>query len=104
MEINLDESTLKEQLRSLISDYSDCFVNPADGKLGLTDLMECKIETLPGTTPVCKYSYHLTPAMREEMDKIPKRSSQKGIIEESLEGVWTSMPFLSKSLVVDYSL
>ena len=68
------------RMRSLVSEYSDCFVNPADGRLGLTDLMECKIETLPGTTPVCKYPYCLTPAMREEVDKILKDQVKKGLI------------------------
>ena len=112
VELNLEETELdkqeKEQLRSLVAKYSDCFVNPTDGKLGLTDLMECKIKTLPGTMPVCKYPYCLAPAMRDEMDKILKDQVKKGLIEESTEGSWASPALLVKKssnrfwLVIDY--
>ena len=53
VELNLEETTLnkqeKKQLQSLVAKYSDCFVNSADCKPGLTDLTECKIETLLST-------------------------------------------------------
>ena len=61
-------------------------MNQADGKLGLTDLAECKIETLPNS----------------------KGSSKKSLIEESLEGAWASSALLVKKssggfqLVTDY--
>ncbi len=112
VQLDLEKSNLngnqKEQLNSLISEFSDCFVNPATGELGLTDLTQCKIETVPGTTPVCKYPYRLAPQMREEMDKILKDQMEKGLIEESLEGAWSSPALLVKKasggfrLVVDY--
>ena len=112
VELNLTESKLdesqKQQLQDLVAKYSDCFVNPADGKLGLTDLMECKIETVPGTTPVCKYPYRLAPHMRDAMGKILKDQVEKGLIEESTEGAWASPALLVKKssgdfrLVIDY--
>ena len=41
VELKLDNTTLddrqKDQVQSLVSEYSDCFVNPADGILSLTD-------------------------------------------------------------------
>ena len=88
--------------------YSDCFINPTDGKLGLTDLTECKIEALPGTTPVCKYPYCLVPTLRDEMDKIFKDQIKKGLIEKSTEGTFASPALLIKKsnggfwLVIDY--
>ena len=110
--MNLEETKLndqeREQLRSLVGKYLDCFVNPAYGKLGLTDLTVYKIETLPGTTPVCKYPYCLTPAMRDEMDKILKDQVKKGLIAESAEGTWASPALLVKKstgrfqLEIDY--
>ena len=112
IELDLNDSILndeqKGQLRDLVSEFSDCFVNPIDGKLGLTDLVECKIETVPGTVPVCKYPYRLAPHMREAMDKILKDQVDKGLIEESTEGAWASPALLVKKsngdfrLVIDY--
>ena len=55
---------------ALVSTISDCFANLSDSKLGITTLMDCKIETVPGTIPVCKYFYPLAPVMWEKMDKI----------------------------------
>ena len=82
VELNLEESTLneqeREQLRFLVAKYSDCFVNPADGKLGLTDLTECKIETLPGATPVCKLPLLSRPCHARRDGQNSKRPSQKG--------------------------
>ena len=76
VELNLEESNLNEgqneQLQAIVSDSFHCFVNPADGKPGLTDLKECKIKIVPGTTPMCKYPYRLTPAMRDETDNSSK--------------------------------
>ena len=112
VELNLENSELedgqKQQLQNLVSEFSDCFVNPADGKLGLTDLVECKIETVPGTVPVCKYPYRLAPHMREAMGRILEEQVDKGLIEESTEGAWASPALLVKKssgdfrLVIDY--
>ena len=87
-------------MQSLVAKYSDCFVNPADGKLGLTDLTESKIQTLPGKTPVCKYPDCLALAMRDKMDKIFKDQVKQGLIQESIEGAWASPALLVNSLVV----
>ena len=70
--------------------------------------MTCKIETLPGTTLLCQYPYHLAPAMQEEMDKILKDQIQKGLIQDSTNSTWASPALLVKKssgrfwLAIDY--
>ena len=98
----------KEQLKSLVREFSDCFVDPISKKLGRTDMIECDIETVPGASPVQKYPYRLAPAMREEMEKIIDGQLQQDLIEEAHSGAWASPALLVKKgsggfrLVVDY--
>jgi hypothetical protein len=92
---NLDESE-KTQLLDLINKYSDVFVCPPDNKLGLTDYTECKIETVPGAIPTCKYPYRLAPKMRDEMTKIVKFQEEQNLVEKTDEGPWASPALLVK--------
>ena len=81
-------------------------MNPEDGKLGLTDLVTCQIDTVPGTTPVCKYAYRVNP-MREEMGKILNSKRLKVLLKNVQQVHGPALPCWSTSsggfrLVIDY--
>ena len=96
------------KLKSLVSEFSDCFVDPITKKLGLTDLTSCKIDTFPDAVPVQKYPYRMAPSHREEMNKIVSQQLEQQLIEEAKDGAWASPALLVKKasggfrLVVDY--
>ena len=75
-DINIDLSTAdvtpeqKQQLHGLLSQFKDCFVDPVTKEIGLTDVVECKIETFPNAVPVHKYPYRMAPSHRQEIDSI----------------------------------
>jgi len=110
--VDLGDTTLnkeqKEQLITLLKKYPDCFVSPPDNKLGLTDMAECKIETLPGTEPVSKFAYRQAPQMRKAMVEIIEEQVKQNLIEESNDGAWASPALLVKKasggfrMVIDY--
>ena len=104
---NLSDSE-KGKLLELIHKYSDVFVCPPDNKIGLTDLTECRIDTVPGAVPVCKYPYRLAPKMRDIMTDIIEGQERDNLIEKTDEGPWASPALLVKKsngtfrLVIDY--
>ena len=101
-----DDELIK--LKSVVSDYTDCFVDPKTKQLGLTDVVECKIETKPDAVPVHKYPYRMPPTHREELGKIINEQLSQGLIEEEFDGPWASPALLVKKasgafrLVIDY--
>ena len=111
-DINWSQSEVSEEqlaeLKNLIKEFSDCFVDPITKKLGLTDMVECKIDIKPGSTPVQKYPYRIAPAMRETMKGILEGQLKQGLIEEANTGAWASPALLVKKgsggfrLVIDY--
>ena len=105
---NINESQ-KTALSDLIKSHSDCFVDPENKQLGLTDLIDCKIETMPDAKPVHKLPYRVNPHLRTEMDKIIQDQMKLGLIEESHDSIWASPALLIKKpggrgyrLVCDY--
>jgi len=104
---NVSESQ-RTQLRSLLYEYSDCFVDPQTKKLGLTDLVQAKITTFPDAVPVYKYPYRMAPSQRQELDKIIEQQVKQDLIEETNEGAWASPALLVKKpsggfrLVLDF--
>ena len=97
-----------DQLKQLINEYSDCFVNPKTNKLGLTDLISCSIDTYSDSKPVHKYPYRMAPSQKEEMQKMVNQQMNQGLIEETQEGAWASPALLVKKpngsfrMVIDY--
>jgi hypothetical protein len=99
----------KEKLLELLLANRNCFVDPANKKLGLTDLVQCKIDTLPDAPPVHKLPYRVNPHIREEMNQLIKAQIELGILEEAQDGAWASPALLVKKpggrgyrLVCDY--
>ncbi len=98
----------KEQLKDLINEYQDCFVGGDNKKLGLTPLMTHKIEVYPGSTPVKRYPYRMSPHMRTEMDKIIQEQLDLGVIEESKGSEYASPALLVRKannsfrMVIDF--
>ena len=77
--------------------------------MGLTDLISCKIDIVPGSKPVHKLPYRLNPHMRNEMDKVINEQRQLGLIEPATDGAWASPALLIRKaenkgypLVCDY--
>jgi hypothetical protein len=98
----------KQQLKDLVKEYSDCFVNPKTKKLGLTDLISCNIETKPGTVPQHRYPYRTAPEMREKLQETVEGQVEQGLIEETVDGAWASPALLVKKpngglrMVIDF--
>ena len=79
-----------------MSEFSDCFVDPVTKKLGLTDVISCKIDTFPNSVPVHKYPYRMPPSQRDEMNKIVNQQLSQQLIEEATDGAWASPALLVK--------
>ena len=98
----------RQQLKDLVNEFSDCFVDPVTKELGLTDMISCKIDTYPDAEPVHKYPYRLAPSQREEMENIVQQQLKQGLIEVTEDGAWASPALLVKKasggfrLVVDF--
>ena len=111
--IDLSNSNLndaqKSKLRSLINQYSDCFVDPKNNQLGCTNLLTHKIEVFPNSKPVQRLPYRTSPHMRNEMKNIIEEQLSQNVIEKTTEGDWASPAILVRKannggyrLVIDY--
>jgi len=62
IKIDLEDAKLsqseKTELVDLISEYSDCFADTKNKKLGLTDLITAKITTYPNAVPIPHGTHH----------------------------------------------
>ena len=98
----------REILTKLTTEYSDCFVNPENNKLGLTKVASHKIELKPDAKSVHKNPYRQPHHVNEEMDKIVQTQLKQGLIEETYSGEWASPALLVRKssgayrLVIDY--
>lgn len=97
----------REELHRLLDHYNDVFVGP-DGQLGLTHLINHRIEIMPEAVPVSHMPYRASPLKREAMKNAIAKQLDQGVIEKTNTGEWSSPAFLVKKsdgswrLVVDY--
>ena len=101
-------SPQKVELGRLLDNFTDVFVGP-DGMLGLTDLMEHKIQIEPNAAPLAQMPYRVSPVKRSAISDIVKEQQAQGVIERTDTGEWSSPAFLVPKpngqgwrLVVDY--
>ena len=96
------------ELKDLVDEFADCFVNPDTNELGLTNILSHHIDIQPGSKPVNKFPYRMNPQARKQMDDIVQEQLRQGLIEETFDGDWASPPLLvrkangSMRLVIDY--
>ena len=84
----------KGELKELLNEFNDCFLNPKNPKLGVTDLVTHTIETEPGVTPVQMYPNRSSPTAKKEIDKLVQKQLELGIIEQTYGGAWSSPTIL----------
>ena len=98
----------RQQMRNLVNELSQCFVDPSNNRIGVTDLLTHKIETYPGSKPVYRQPYRVSPEKRRQMDEIVEEQLSQGIIERVYDGDYASPALLVKKssgamrLVIDY--
>ena len=94
--IDLSESIFtekeKEICQEMLREHKLAFSDR--GILGCTQLVEHKIELLPGARPPQARAFHMAPPKRRELDKIIKEQLDQGILEPAEESAWTSPAFL----------
>ena len=97
----------RNRMDALLTEYCDAFVGP-DGALGCTDWDEHKINLKEGARPVQQMPFRLSPAKRENMEKVVQEQIDLGIVEPAYNGSWSSPAFLVRKssggyrLVCDY--
>ena len=98
----------KQQLKILLNQYADCFVDPNTNKLGLTNLLTHKIELVPGAKAVHRLPYRASPQIREATQRLVEEQLEQGVLEETDEGDWASPALLVRKanggmrMVIDY--
>ena len=74
VDIDLSASKLtkqqKQQVQELVNNFSDCFVDPKNKKLGFTELVTHKIRLKPNAKPVRRFPYRQSPVMRVKIEQI----------------------------------
>ena len=98
----------KETLKQLVTEFSDCFVNPADNQLGLTRHMKHKINLKADAKPLHKMPYRVAPDKRQAMENIVQEQLSQNIIEPTYDGAWASPALLVRKgpkgyrMVIDF--
>ena len=96
--LHYEESRLSKEelgkLKRLMSKHHKAFLDPNQKQIGVTNAIECKIETVPGAVPICKFPYRMAPAHKEVLDNLVEDQIKAGILEETDQGAWNSSVLL----------